>query len=169
MNGNKASSKPIPIYRPKEAGWWLARSSPLVQAAVKQLDDSADGKVLLSNILNAPNTKGGLKLWALQLQTITHIPNGNYLNQFFGKLHEKMPEIARKLAIKVSEQGVSISPWSGHFTSLEHLDPNEPVPRKLVNREVGDMPYNRSVDNFTPPAKYDLAYKPRSSGVLSEV
>src|SRR5215203_5263960 len=123
MSGNQASSKPIPIYRPNPPGWWLARSSQLVQATVKQLDDSANAAVLLSNLKAAEKTEESLKLWALQLQTITHKWNGNYLNHFFVKLRDElklMPHlestgqgkknIAKQLEDRIRKQGVTISP-----------------------------------------------------------
>ena len=158
----------IPIYRPQPAAWWLARSSQLVRDCVKALDDNSNGKVLLSFILSSAKTTNGLRLWALQLQTITHRPNGNYLNKYFVELYDEYPEIAKKFVELVLRQGVAVSSTSGHFTSLAHLDPAEPLPAGPVSRGVLDIPMSHFVDLFED-VKYDVNYRPAAQGLLSEV
>src|SRR5215216_5717047 len=97
MPESTRNPKDVPVYRPQDASWWLARSSQVVQATVKVLDnireeprrilywkipeteEAVSFLALVQSAIIAENSQGGLKLWALQLQTIAHKDTGNYL------------------------------------------------------------------------------------------
>ncbi len=105
-----------------------------------------------------------MKLWALGLQARSDGSNRNYLFLFFLKLHDYSADTAAEYAKLLYHEGVAIGPTSGHFKSLDYLDPSVMAP---FNPEVGTVPVSRYVDIFDE-ARYDLSYKPDRPGRLSE-
>jgi hypothetical protein len=138
----------------------------MVQEAVKQVDADAGGKVLLSVFLNGAKGANGVQMWSFFMQAIPHSPNGNYLYRFFLSLYDAYPDIAKKLAEKVIQKGVALSPSSGHFDNLTHLNPRESVPSTPA-KGTENVPMGRWIDAFTE-VSYDLEYRRRQKGFLSE-
>jgi hypothetical protein len=134
----------------------------LFDVAIEEVDGSAREKVLIS-ILLATRSKERMKLLALALQARFQSPYGNYLNYFFVKLKEDDEDIANKFIEILAKEGVEVASFSGHFQSLEYLDPSVKAP---VNPAIANAPPERYVDKFTA-VKYDLEYK-RRGGALSE-
>lgn len=135
--------------------------------AVKALDGGESGKVLLATAA-ANRSQERFRRWALELQALSHSPYGNYLHYFFVSLRKWNARVAAGLSSMLGQAGIIISSTSGHFTSLEHLDPKEPVPTSPVDPRVRAIPASRWVDAFTS-VNYELDYRPKKRGDLSEV
>jgi Domain of unknown function (DUF4157) len=145
-------------YKRGAEGW-----AGLVQAAIEALDEDAKGTTL-EEIISSARSHNWLKLWALKLQGILSSDNINYLFLFFTKLKHYDGDSAIEYANLLVQYGIEISPVSGSFQSLDYLDPSVAAP---LNPAIAKIPLSRSVDNFDS-VKYDLAYKPKPPGSLSE-
>src|SRR4051812_27584152 len=109
----------------------LAKVSPLVRLSVEQIDDGASGKVMLAEAV-ANHGGADLKRWALELQSFPHAVVGNYLHQWYLLLRDDYPDIATMFAQRFADMGILIGPSAHGFTSVEHIDPKEPLPRAMA-------------------------------------
>jgi hypothetical protein len=156
-------------YKTGAEGW-----AGLVQATVEELDKreshyftsapkygDADVSELL-RLLQIVLMHNWLEIWALALQQ-REGPFGNYLVHFYFVLANDDEKFALHFARWVQDFGIVFSLTSGHFQSLDYLDPSVAAP---LNPAIKNLPLSRSVDNFTT-ATYDLSYKPSKPGSLS--
>jgi len=141
----------------------LAKVSALTRMTVEELDGHGRGKVLIA-CFAANRAQERLDHWALELQSIPHEVDGNYLWEYFVQLSDYSRGIAIKLATILQKKGLAIGSSSSGFQSLEHLDPGEPLPG--LPSEVAHAPFSKFVDKFSS-ADYDLAYHPKKPGELS--
>ena len=159
---------PPPLVRPKSARERLQSAAPIIKHTEKFLrDKSPDDKALLSALLSGTKARG-IQRWALEMQQITHSPYGNLLSLFFFRFADAFPgTITEKMMARVIANGVAVGPATGHFTSLDHLDPTEPIPKKPVDPRVEEAKFSAFVDTFTS-VDYDVGYR-MVNGALSQV
>ncbi len=105
-----------------------------------------------------------VKVWALALQA-RQGPFGNYLYHFYLRLADSNQKLSETFLQLMTQYGIAVSLTSGHFQSLDYLDPRKMAP---LNPAIARLPFERSVDNFKTAA-YDLSYKPSKPGSLSEL
>ncbi len=137
-----------------------------VRAAVRELDGRARVPVLVAG-LAAARKADHLVRWALELQSVVHDENGNYLFRFYLALHGYSRKRARAFAELLAGHGIALGPSSGHFQRLDHLDPSETLPPRPAHK-AARASIARWIDAFVS-VTYDPSYKPRRKGALSEL
>jgi hypothetical protein len=155
-----------PLIEPLPKSHWLPIITALAKQTVAELDDRPSGKVLLGQYRRL-KTDAEVYRWALELQCIPHSPYGNYLWACLVKIKDHDSQAAVDAANRVIKLGIGLSPVSGGFQSLAHIDPREPV-LPTPDPAVAKLPLGNFVDMFMS-ARYDISYRyrpGRSSTVL---
>lgn len=151
----------VPAYNVESRTSRIAKSLPLTQLTVRELDQESRLKVLAAAI-NTSQSSGIMRRWASELQGIESATHGNYLNQLHAKLEESNSSIAAAFVRRVARDGIVVSPDSGYFSSLSHFDPKEKVDPKSSG--AGAKPSSRVfVDTFVS-AEYDPNYRTLEKG-----
>jgi len=70
---------------------------------------------------------------------------GNYLNHFYLKMADLNTDLAARFTKLMDKYGIVISSTSGHFQSLDYLDPSVSAP---LNPQLGEVADGAGVDNF---------------------
>ncbi|GGM16229.1 hypothetical protein [Deinococcus aerophilus] len=155
-----------PLIEPLPKSHWLPIITAVAKQTVAELDDRPSGKVLLRQYRKL-KTDAEVYRWALELQCIPHSPYGNYLWACLVQIKNHDPQAAVDAANRVIKLGIGLSPVSGGFQSLAHIDPMEPVP-PTPDPSVAKLPMGNFIDAFVS-ARYDISYRyrpGRSSTVL---
>lgn len=145
----------------------LSQTSSRAQAVVREIDGKARARVLLDSIA-AARKAGDLVRCALELQSLVHSPNGNYLFKLYLVLKDSNAARAREFAELLAQEGIAVGPISGHFEHLEHLDPSAPLSAQPADDRAAQAAMKRWVDAFVS-ADYDPSYRPDRRGALSEL
>ncbi len=157
-----------PFLRAQSRQYRLSRALSSTKRTVKMLDHNrggtTDSKILLS-LVTTNETKERQLRWAFELQTMKG-QYVNYLSGFFQQLEEHNKKLANKFRQYFKDMGVAISPSSGHFHRLDHLDPNEVVPKQPLDPKVRNILWNKYVDTFTQ-IDYDVSYRRFKGDTLS--
>ena len=164
--GRLASAGEPPLVRAVSRAARLPQLAPAVARAVAEIDGPGRGRSLIGHLSRADHS-GSLQRFALELQSLLHERRGNYLYALYCAVRDHDRALADRWAERLATMGVAVGVTSGHFTSLAHLDPEEPLPESPP-AEVARTPIAHWVDAFES-ARYRLDYRPFRRGALSEV